>query len=778
MFVAEEKEKKEEEEEDKKRRRKGKKRKRGFSAVCWTCGVWWCCIIIIIIISSSSNRRTSIVRRYIHKEEEEEEEEEDVVHFPPRRKKSRLGSPKKKDLEMMIQKMMTKSTGPKSLSCCLRRTTTTKATTTNATTNAKSEDVNDDFRFCAHHTPGTLGTTTCSPSHKNGRKGEGGHFFRRNAMTITRNNNTNNRRRMTPCVSSSSSSSINTATTTDANASSKDTNRGYKRRDRLAQIKGTDNGKSKVGETLELKGWVRSVRSQKDRAFIDVNDGSDMSGMQMVVLQERANESAWSLVTATPSEVSTGASIRVKGKVVESPGGKQSVEVVVDELEIIGKADPSTYPLQKKRHTLEYLRGIAHLRPRTNTIAAASRVRNQLAFATHQFFQQNGFLYVNTPIITASDCEGAGEQFQVTCLLNGLEGGEEEGGINNAPSEEQIEKVEEQVKSQGEIVRKIKAEKSEGNATKEDVDREIKKLLRLKEELELASNPKTTTAKELPKLKSGAIDYEQDFFAKRSYLTVSGQLNGEIMASAVNDIYTFGPTFRAENSNTSRHLAEFWMVEPELAFADLNDDMDCAEAYLKHCIAHVLKHCDEDLAFFEKNISKDNLRKRLQNVVDQDFARITYTEAVEHVLSAKKKFEFPIEWGSDLQSEHERYISEEVYKDRPVIVRDYPKDIKAFYMRANDDGKTVAAMDVLVPKVGELMGGSQREERLDVLERKIEEVGLEKESYWWYLELRKYGSVPHSGFGLGFERLVQYVTGVENIRDVIAFPRYPGSADF
>ena len=631
---------------------------------------------------------------------------------------------------------------------------------------------------------GSSNSTNNNNNNKNRRR----NFYHSTTTTAYNNNDNNNsnslaagissrrclapiqqRRPMVMVSSSSSSSSSQITTTTTASSS-------YKRRDRLAQIKSNDNGKSKLGETLELKGWVRSIRAQKDRAFIDLNDGSDMSGMQMVVLQEHVDESVWGLVTATPSEVSTGASIRVKGKVVESPGGKQSVEVLVDELEIIGRADPATYPLQKKRHTLEYLRSIAHLRPRTNTIAAASRVRNQLAFATHQFFQQNGFLYVNTPIITASDCEGAGEQFQVTCLLNGLEG-EEGNPSSSASSKEDVEKAEQKVKSQGDVVKKTKADKGEGNATKEDVDREVKKLLQLKEELEGLS-AKTTTLKELPKLKSGGIDYEQDFFAKRAYLTVSGQLNGEIMASAVNDIYTFGPTFRAEKSNTSRHLAEFWMVEPELAFADLNDDMDCAEAYLKHCITHVLKHCDEDLAFFEKNISKDNLRERLQNVVDQDFARITYTEAVEHVLSAKKKFEFPIEWGSDLQSEHERYISEEVYKDRPVIVRDYPKDIKAFYMRANDDGKTVAAMDVLVPKVGELMGGSQREERLDVLEKKIEEVGLEKESYWWYLELRKYGSVPHSGFGLGFERLVQYVTGVENIRDVIAFPRYPGSADF
>ena len=556
------------------------------------------------------------------------------------------------------------------------------------------------------------------------------------------------------------------------------TNNGYKRRERLHQIKGKDGGKSKIGERLELRGWVRSVRLQKDRAFIDLNDGSDMSGMQMVVQEASVSSAtpsstaaeAWAVVTG--GEISTGASIYVKGVVVQSPGGEQAVEIAVEELRVIGQADPATYPLQKKRHTLEYLRGIAHLRPRTNTIAAVSRVRNQLAYATHQFFQSNGFLYVNTPIITASDCEGAGEQFQVTCLLNGLDG-----ESASAASKGDIEKAESAMKTQGDVVKKTKADKSEGSASKEDVDREVAKLLELKASLETLTSPKQKT-RELPKTKSGAIDYEQDFFAKRSYLTVSGQLNGEIMASAVNDIYTFGPTFRAENSNTSRHLAEFWMVEPELAFADLNDDMDCAEAYLKHCISHVLEHCDEDLAFFEKNISKDNLRERLKNVVAQDFARITYTEAVEHILNAKKKFEFPIEWGSDLQSEHERYISEEVYKDRPVIVRDYPKDIKAFYMRANDDGKTVAAMDVLVPKVGELMGGSQREERLDVLERKIEEVGLEKESYWWYLELRKYGSIPHSGFGLGFERLVQYVTGVENIRDVIAFPRYPGSAEF
>ena len=459
----------------------------------------------------------------------------------------------------------------------------------------------------------------------------------------------------------------------------------------------------------------------------------------------------------------------VRGKLVASPGGKQAAELSVENLELIGAADPETYPLQKKRHTLEYLRSIAHLRPRTNTIGAVSRVRNQLAYATHKFFQENGFLYANTPIITASDCEGAGEQFQVTTLLNGLDQAA-------SVTPETIAEAEAKVKVQGEAVKALKEAVKGGNATKEEVEQAVSKLLALKADVEALNGAGSMTS--LPKNKDGSIDYTQDFFGKRAYLTVSGQLNGEIMACAVNDIYTFGPTFRAENSNTSRHLAEFWMVEPELAFADLNDDMDCAEAYLKYCLNHVLEHCDEDLAFFEKNISKDNLRERLRNVASSEFVRITYTEAVDYVKSAKKKFEFPIEWGSDLQSEHERYISEEVFKDRPVIVRDYPKDIKAFYMRLNDDNKTVAAMDVLVPRVGELMGGSQREERLDVLERRIEEVGLEKEAYWWYLDLRRYGSQPHAGFGLGFERLVQYVTGVENIRDAIPFPRYPGSAEF
>ena len=536
-------------------------------------------------------------------------------------------------------------------------------------------------------------------------------------------------------------------------------NATYGRPERIARVKGSDGGASRIGDVLELRGWARSVRTQKGMAFIDLNDGSAVSGMQAVVSE---GSSAWDV--ANSGACSTGAALRVRGKLVASPGGKQAAELAVDELEIIGGADPETYPLQKKRHTLEYLRSIAHLRPRTNTIGAVARVRNQLAYATHKFFQSNGFLYVHTPIITASDCEGAGEQFQVTTLLNGLEG---------SASPEKVKAAEAAVKTQGDAVKSLKEAAKAGGATKEQVDEAVAKLMGLKAELEALGSSSS-----LPKNKDGSIDYSKDFFGKRAYMTVSGQLNGEIMACAVNDIYTFGPTFRAENSNTSRHLAEFWMVEPELAFADLKDDMDCAEAYLKYCLNHVLEHCDEDLEFFEKNVTKDNLRERLRSVASQEFARITYTEAVEHVKNAKKKFEYPCEWGSDLQSEHERYISEEVFKDRPVIVRDYPKDIKAFYMRLNDDKKTVAAMDVLVPRVGELMGGSQREERVEVLERRIDELGLDKEAYWWYLDLRRYGSQPHAGFGLGFERLVQYVTGVENIRDAIPFPRYPGSAEF
>ena len=543
---------------------------------------------------------------------------------------------------------------------------------------------------------------------------------------------------------------------------------------RFRSSQGKDQGKSRVGDTVQLRGWVRTVRAQKDLSFIEVNDGSSLSGIQAVV-----NGDVPGREHLDAGDITTGAAVLIEGTVVESPGGKQAVEVAVESIKLIGGADASTFPLQKKRHTLEYLRGIAHLRPRTNTIGAVTRVRNQLAYATHTFFQQHGFQYVNTPIVTASDCEGAGEQFQVTTLINGIDGPSVASAQSNVASEADIAAAKAAAAEQGVVVKTLKDAKKEGEATKEEVDEAVAELLALKAKAESLENSSAAAAGgDIPRDAAGAVDYGKDFFGKPSYLTVSGQLNAEIYACAMRDVYTFGPTFRAENSNTSRHLAEFWMVEPELAFANLQDDMDCAEAYLKHCLAHVLEHCDEDLEFFEKNISKDNLRERLRGVATSDFARITYTEAVDHVLKAKKKFEFPVEWGCDLQSEHERYLTEEVFKNRPVIVRDYPKAVKAFYMRENDDGKTVAAMDVLVPKVGELMGGSQREERLDVLERRIEEVGLEKESYWWYLDLRRYGSVPHAGFGLGFERLVQYVTGVENIRDVIPFPRYPGSAEF
>ena len=540
---------------------------------------------------------------------------------------------------------------------------------------------------------------------------------------------------------------------------------------------GSDGGASRVGDTVQVRGWVRTVRAQKDLSFVEVNDGSSLSGIQAVVTAEA--DGAHLLADGA---VSTGAAVMIEGVVVESPGGKQAVEVKATSVVVVGGADPSTFPLQKKRHTLEFLRGIAHLRPRTNTIGAVTRVRNQLAYATHTFFQSHGFQYVNTPIVTASDCEGAGEQFQVTTLLNGVDGPSSAAAAKAPASEEAIAEAKAAAAEQGAVVKALKEAKKSGDATKEEVDAAVAELLARKATAEALESPAANAGGaaggDVPRGEDGAVDYAQDFFGKPSYLTVSGQLNAEIYACAMRDVYTFGPTFRAENSNTSRHLAEFWMVEPELAFADLNDDMDCAEAYLKHCLSHVLEHCDEDLAFFEKNVSKDNLRERLRQVATVPFARITYTEAVDHVLKADKTFEFPVEWGCDLQSEHERYLTEEVFKNTPVIVRDYPKGVKAFYMRENEDGKTVAAMDVLVPKVGELMGGSQREERLEVLERRIEEVGLEKESYWWYLDLRRYGSVPHAGFGLGFERLVQYVTGVENIRDVIPFPRYPGSAEF
>lgn len=449
-----------------------------------------------------------------------------------------------------------------------------------------------------------------------------------------------------------------------------------------------------IGQEVALKGWVRTVRNQKTFSFVEVNDGSTLSNFQVVV--DSGVEGYSELV----ARLTTGAAVIAVGTVVESKGKGQALEMQGQRIEIVGPCEAEGYPLQKKRHSLEFLRTIAHLRPRTNAFAAIARVRNAIAFAIHRFFQERGFLYIHTPIVTASDCEGAGELFRVTTV---------------------------------------------------DPD-----------------NP--------PKSEDGKTDWSQDFFAKQAFLTVSGQLNVETFACALSDVYTFGPTFRAENSNTKRHLAEFWMVEPEMAFADLGDDMDCAEDFLKYVLKHVLENCIEDLEFFDKFISPGVI-ERLKTVAESSFERASYTLAVRILQKAGKSFQYPVEWGADLQTEHERFLAEEYFK-KPVIIHDYPKEIKAFYMRSNDDGKTSAAMDVLVPKVGEIIGGSQREERLDLLEERIQELGLPKDNYWWYLELRKYGSVPHAGFGLGFERFVQFVTGMENIRDVSAFPRYPDHADF
>ncbi|XVF10838.1 hypothetical protein REPUB_Repub07fG0217800 [Reevesia pubescens] len=480
----------------------------------------------------------------------------------------------------------------------------------------------------------------------------------------------------------------------------------FRKKLKIADIKGGPNeGLDRVGQTLVVMGWVRTLRVQSNVTFLEVNDGSCLSNMQCVM-----NSDAEGYDQVESGFIATGASIWVQGNLVASQGSKQKVELKVDKVVVVGKSEPS-YPIQKKRVTREFLRTKAHLRPRTNTFGAVARVRNALAYATHNFFQENGFVWISSPIITASDCEGAGEQFCVTTLI---------------PS------------------------------SREAADSHVGAI---------------------PNTKDGLLDWSQDFFGKPAFLTVSGQLNAETYATALSDVYTFGPTFRAENSNTPRHLAEFWMIEPELAFADLNDDMACATAYLQHVVRHVLDNCKEDMEFFNTWIEK-GIINRLNDVAEKDFVQLTYTDAIELLLKAKKKFEFPVKWGCDLQSEHERYITEEAFNGCPVIIRDYPKEIKAFYMRQNDDGKTVAAMDMLVPRVGELIGGSQREERLDYLENRLDELKLNKESYWWYLDLRRYGSVPHAGFGLGFERLVQFATGIENIRDAIPFPRTPGSAEF
>lgn len=466
-------------------------------------------------------------------------------------------------------------------------------------------------------------------------------------------------------------------------------------RSKIKQLKNPTPGRATlVGSEATIKGWVRTVRNQKSFSFVEINDGSTLSNLQVVVNSELPD------YEKIIKNLSTGVALAVKGTVVMGQGNTPQIELQANEITIIGTCDPEVYPLQKKRHTFEFLRTIAHLRPRTNTIGAVARVSNALSFATHKYFQERGFLYLQTPIITASDCEGAGQMFRVTTL--------------------DLEKI--------------------------------------------------------PRDERGAIDWEKDFFGKPTYLTVSGQLNGEIYASALSDIYTFGPTFRAENSNTSRHLAEFWMIEPEMAFADLNDNMDCAEAYIKYVLDHVLFSCSEDMEFFDKHVS-EGLLERLKHIVETPFERASYTYAVRILEKSGKEFEYPVKWGLDLQSEHERYLAEEFFC-KPVIITDYPKEIKSFYMRANSDNKTVAAMDVLVPKIGEIIGGSQREERYSVLSNRMKELNLNETDYWWYLELRKYGSVPHSGFGVGFERLIQFVTGMDNIRDVIPFPRYPGRAEF
>lgn len=428
---------------------------------------------------------------------------------------------------------------------------------------------------------------------------------------------------------------------------------------------------------------------------------------------------------------------------------------------------------------MEYLREKAHLRPRTNTIGAVARIRNALAYATHRFFQERNFLYVHTPIITASDCEGAGEMFQVTTLLNGAE---EAAGSAPTPTAADLAELKAAVEAQGAAVKEAKAAAAadKGNAELASKSKAaIGELLAAKEALAKAEEAARVVGG-IARTADGKIDYAGDFFGKPAYLTVSGQLNGEYYACGLSNVYTFGPTFRAENSHTARHLAEFWMIEPEMAFCALEDDMSCAEDYVRFCCKHLLSHCRSDLEFITKMIDKEAV-SRLEQVASTPFKRVSYTEAVDilekAIAAGDKKFEYPVSWGIDLQSEHERYLTEEVFK-QPVIVYNYPKDIKAFYMRLNDDGKTVAAMDVLVPRVGELIGGSQREDRMDVLVRRIEETGMPLEAYEGYLDLRKYGTVPHSGFGLGFERLILFATGIENIRDVIPFPRWPGHAEY
>ena len=448
-----------------------------------------------------------------------------------------------------------------------------------------------------------------------------------------------------------------------------------------------------VGQQVCVKGWVRSRRGNKFVQFVALNDGSTINNLQIVIDLEKFSEEELRPIT-------TGASLHVEGPLVQSQGKGQTVEVQAQSIEIYGTADPEEYPLQKKGHTLEFLRAKAHLRMRTNTFGAVFRIRHHLAFAIHKFFNDKGFFYLHTPLITSSDAEGAGEMFQVTTL---------------------------------------------------DVN-------------------------DMPRTEDGKVDYSKDFFGKMTSLTVSGQLEGELGATSLGAIYTFGPTFRAENSNTPRHLAEFWMIEPEMAFYDINDNMDLAEEFIKYCVKYALDHCQDDIEFLNK-MYDNTLIERLNSVLKDEFVRLTYTEGIKILEESGEKFEFPVKWGVDLQSEHERYLVEKHFK-RPVILTDYPKAIKAFYMKQNDDGKTVRAMDVLFPQIGEIIGGSEREADYDKLMTRINELGIPMKDMWWYLDTRKYGTVPHSGFGLGFERLVLFVTGMANIRDVIAFPRTPNNCEF
>ena len=447
------------------------------------------------------------------------------------------------------------------------------------------------------------------------------------------------------------------------------------------------------GVEVLAKGWVRTKRGNKNVAFIALNDGSTVNNIQVVCDAALFSEEQLKNIT-------TGACIAVKGDLVESMGKGQSVEIQAKEIEVYGTADVETYPLQKKGHSMEFLREIAHLRPRTNTFGCVLRIRHAMAFAIHKYFNDRGFCYLHTPLITASDCEGAGAMFQVTTM-----------DLNN-----------------------------------------------------------------IPKTETGEVDFSNDFFGRQTALTVSGQLEGELGAMALGQIYTFGPTFRAENSNTPRHLAEFWMVEPEMAFFEIEDNMDLAEDFIKYCVKYALDNCMDDLKFLNDMFDKE-LISRLESVISTEFVRLSYTDGIDILLKSGEKFEFPVAWGVDLQSEHERYLVEKHFK-KPVILTDYPKDIKAFYMKQNEDGKTVRAMDVLFPKIGEIIGGSQREESYEKLQARIEELGMDTTNLWWYMDTRRFGSAPHSGFGLGFERLLLFVTGMQNIRDVIPFPRTPKSAEF